>query len=216
MCTDLEIRPLTRADVAVVTGLLVRSHTDYPAFRAVWPDRRTRIRALFPFTRAAVADTAALGTGSVAVERGEVRAAALWLPPGAFPWSARRKLRATPLLLRTASAAPRAFGRFAAIGAAAERAHPSVAHWYLETLGVEPTAQGRGWGGRVLDPGLHRADADGLPCYVETSDAANEPFYRRFGFEVVAPRLEHLPGGPAYRGMLRPPRGVSPAQRSRT
>jgi ribosomal protein S18 acetylase RimI-like enzyme len=206
MGNEPDVRPLVAADVAEVTRLLVRSHADYPARRAVWPGRRTRMRALTPFTRATVADAAAWGAGSVGVEGGSIRAAAVWLPPGAFPWTARRKLRATPALLRTALAAPTAFGRFAGIGAAAERAHPTAAHWYLETLGVEPTAQGRGWGRRVLGPRLEWADAQGLPCYVETSDPANEAFYRGQGFEVVAPRLEHLPGGPPYLGMLRPPR----------
>jgi ribosomal protein S18 acetylase RimI-like enzyme len=205
MSTDPYVRPLAADDITEVTGLLVRSHADYPAFRAVWPDRRTRIRALAPFTRATVADAAAVGTGSVAGERGRILAAALWLPAGGFPWSLRRKLRATPTLLRCALAAPRSFPRFAAIGAAAERGHPSGPHWYLETLGVEPAEHGRGWGRQVLRPGLDRADADGLPCYVETSDPANEAFYRRQGFALVAPRLEHLPGGPPYLGMLRPP-----------
>ena len=215
MSADPDVRSLTAADVAAVTGLLVRSHADYPAFRAVWPDRRTRIRALTPFTRATVADAAALGASWVATEGGEVRAAALWLAPGAFPWSARRKVRATPSLLRTALAAPTAFPRFAGIGTAAERMHPSWPHWYLETLGVEPAAHGRGWGRRVLRPAFERADAEALPCYVETSDPANAGFYRRLGFEVVAPRLEHLRGGPPYLGMLRPA-ARRPAQRSRT
>jgi len=200
------VSQLVRADVVAATAVLSASHADYPAFAHVWPDPAVRRRALRPFLRASVADAAALGDSSVGREGDRVVAVALWLGPGAFPWSPARKARATGAFLRTALAAPRAFPAFARIGAAAERSHPDAVHWYLESLGVHPAAQGRGWGRRVLEPGLDRADAQGVACYVETSDPGNEAFYRRLGFELTAPRLEHLPGGPPYLGMTRPPR----------
>ncbi|MGI8537217.1 MAG: GNAT family N-acetyltransferase [Mycobacteriales bacterium] len=90
-----------------------------------------------------------------------------------------------PALTRAALAAPRLFGAFARLGSAAERTHPEEPHWYLESLGVHPRRQGQGWGGQLVLPALERADATGLPCYVETSDARNEQFYRRLGFSVV-------------------------------
>ncbi len=202
---DAAVGLLDRAGVVPATDVLAASHADYPAFAHVWPRPVVRRRALRPFLRASVADAARLGHSTVGQEGERVVAVALWLAPGAFPWSPARKLRALGGLLRTAAAAPRAFPAFARIGAAAERTHPAGAHWYLETLGVHPAAQGRGWGRTVLQPGLERADAEGLACYVETSDPANEAFYRRLGFDLVAPRLEHLPGGPPYLGMLRGP-----------
>ena len=201
----MEMGPLTRAEAAAAAALLAASHAEYPAFRHVFPDAAARRRALLPFLRASAADAAAFSASTAGRDRDGMVAVALWLPPGAFPWSVTRKVRAAPAFLRTAMAAPRSFRSFARIGAAAEKTHPSEPHWYLESLGVHPRAQRRGRGRRVLRPGLERADADGLPCYVETSDPANEEFYRRLGFEVVAPRLEHLPGGPPYLGMWRPP-----------
>ena len=197
------IGPLGVSDVPAATAVLAASHADYPAFCHVWPDPAIRRRALLPFLWSSVSDAAALGAGTVARDGDGVLAVALWLPPGAFPWSSARKLRAAPALLRTALAAPRSFPVFARIGTAAEKTHPGEPHWYLEALGVHPRAQRRGWGQRVLRPGLDRADAAGLACYVETSDPANEEFYRHLGFEVVAPRLQHLPAGPPYLGMHR-------------
>ena len=196
---------MTPADVAGATDVLAASHADYPAFAHVWPDPVVRRRALRPFLRAGVADSAGLGDSAVGREGDVIGAVALWLGPGAFPWSLGRKLRATGAFLATAAAAPRAFPSFARIGAAAERTHPTDEHWYVETLGVHPRAQGRGWGPRVLRPGLERADAAGVACYVETSDPANEAFYQRQGFELTAPRLEHRPGGPPCLGTTRPP-----------
>lgn len=201
--TEATVRPLRRGDLAETTAVLCASHADYPAFGHLWPNPAVRARALAPFLRASTADAAALQASAVAGDEEGMVAVALWLPPGAFPWSPARKARATPALARTALAAPRAFPAFVQLGAAAERTHPSDPHWHLQALGVHPRAQHRGWGQRVLRPGLERADATGLACYLETSDPANEQFYRRLGFTLVAPRLEHLPGGPPYIGMRR-------------
>ena len=199
------VSTLDGADIEAATAVLLASHGDYPAFRSLWPRPGSRRRALLPFLRAGVADAAAFRASSVAWSDTAAVAVALWLPPGAFPWSPRRK-RATPALLRTAVAAPRSFPRFTRIGSSAERSHPQEPHWYLETLGVHPATQRRGWGQRILTPRLQQADDDGVPCYVETSDTANVPFYRLLGFEVTAAELRHLPGGPAYVGMWRRPR----------
>lgn len=202
----VRFEPLRRADSRAAGDLLAASHAEYPAFRHVYPAPGVRRRALVPFMTVSAADAAAFDASTAAWGRHGLVGVALWLPPGAFPWSIRRKLRATPGLLRTALAAPRSFPAFSRIGAAAEKVHPREPHWYLEALGVHPAGQGRGVGGRLMSMGLQRADADGLPCYLETSDPNNEGFYRQFGFEVVQPHLQHLAGGPAYLGMRRAPR----------
>lgn len=201
-----EVMRLEPRHTASATAVLLASHADYPSFRAVWPDPVVRRRALQPFLRSSVADSARLRVGSVGWSETRPMAVALWLPPGGFPWPLRRKVRAVPYLLRTALAGPSSFRRFARIGAAAERNHPADPHWYLEALGVRPQEQGRGWGQRVLRPGLQRADDANVACYVETADPANVPFYRRLGFEITAPALDHLPDGPPYAGMWRRPR----------
>jgi ribosomal protein S18 acetylase RimI-like enzyme len=85
------------------------------------------------------------------------------------------------------------------------RHHPHERHWYLPVLGTDPAHQGRGVGSALLTPVLARADAEGLPVYLESSKEKNIPFYRRHGFEVVSTiRLED---GPAIWPMLRTPRG---------
>src|SRR4030095_6386453 len=55
-------------------------------------------------------------------------------------------------------------------------------HWYLIALGVEPSKRRRGIGGALIQPVLSRADADGIPCYVETFQGPNLSFYEEHGF----------------------------------
>ena len=63
--------------------------------------------------------------------------------------------------------------------------HPREPHWYLQTLSVEPASQRRGIGTALIEPGLERADADGVGAYLETQRRDNIPYYERFGFELT-------------------------------
>lgn len=67
--------------------------------------------------------------------------------------------------------------------AAVKRHRPTDPHWYLNTLAVDPGHQRSGVGSALIAPGLERADAAGVGCYLETQRRSNIPFYRRFGFE---------------------------------
>ena len=59
-------------------------------------------------------------------------------------------------------------------------------HWYLQTLGVEPTHQGKGYGSLLMEYMLGKIDnTNPLPVFLETSTEINVKFYTRFGFEVV-------------------------------
>ena len=66
-------------------------------------------------------------------------------------------------------------------------------HWQLALLGVGPTRRGQGIGSSLLGPVLARSDADGMPCYLETTRDRNVPFYQKHGFEVVVE--DDLPNG---------------------
>ena len=120
----------------------------------------------------------------------EGAAACVWLPPG--------QVQPTPEEM--AGAAPdfeAAFGEFApgfaTLAAIMEKAHPHQPHYYLPFVGVQPIQQGRGLGSAVLEPMLVRADAEGMPAYLEATTARSRDLYARHGFEVVG--LLELPGG---------------------
>ena len=140
----------------------------------------------------------AVGTGS------RVDATAVWLPPGAFPWTVLRKLRAVPTFTRVLAADPRAFPSFARYGSVVEREHRHDASWYLVVLSVRPEAQRRGLGTQLIEPVLAHADRAGVPCRLDTADPANVAYYSRFGFTVVDPALWVFRDGPPLIRMHRP------------
>jgi hypothetical protein len=65
-----------------------------------------------------------------------------------------------------------------------EQAAPG-AHWYLWTLGVDPERQGHGSGSQLLQMVLRQAEAQRLPCYLDTQNPRNVPFYQRHSFRQV-------------------------------
>ena len=118
--------------------------------------------------------------------------AACWLKPGHTSLAIRRMLSLgwPPGRLWRAFFLFGAGGmrRLAATAAYAEEQHRRTApgeHWYLWAFGVEPGRQGQGVGGRLLQAGLARADAERRPCYLETNNVLDVSFYQKRGFKVV-------------------------------
>ena len=113
---------------------------------------------------------------------------ACWLPPGEtnppFLRLARIGRRSPPLGMGLAG-----LRRYLRVAHYIEGIHSRMApqtHWYLWALGVEPARQGRGLGGLLIQPVLARAGLENRPCYLETMNSANLPFYERHGFQVVS------------------------------
>lgn len=189
----------------------MQSHADYPAFTSVYPDERRRRKVLPPFFVATVRDAIPFGAVYAAMEGDVVSGVAVWLPPGAFPWSPARKFRATWAFTKVWAADPKGFVKFTRVGAHSELHHPKDRHWSLEALGIRPETQRRGLGTMLVKPMLERADSDEVYCYLETSNPANVEFYKRFGFQVITD-LPPIPGGPPYIAMRRPVGGSSSEQ----
>ena len=113
---------------------------------------------------------------------------ACWLPPSettpTFSRLVRIGIRSAPFQLGWTG-----FRRYIAVenycGEVHQRIVPGI-HWYLWGLGVKPSRQGQGIGGMLMQPVLARADADRLPCYLETMNEKNVPFYEKYGFRVVS------------------------------
>ncbi len=82
-----------------------------------------------------------------------------------------------------------------------EKHLPKEPFWYLHFAGCHPSFKGFGFGGAAIRAGLERADADGLPAYLETADEKNVALYQSFGFEVK--HIWQVPEGPMFWGMQR-------------
>ena len=128
--------------------------------------------------------------------------AALWFPPGTLEMTARERLAEQLSLVPEGVSCFRRAMRWE--GLMVEH-HPAEPHWYLQTLSVSPEAQRGGVGTALIRPGLDRADAEGMPCFLETQRESNIPYYRRFGFELT--REVSLHDSPPVWLMWRPARG---------
>lgn len=87
-----------------------------------------------------------------------------------------------------------------------EKDHPKQPHWYLQTIGTDPDKQGKGFGSLIMRHQLAVADAQGLPCYLESSKTSNIPIYQSFGFELTGEIK--LPNGPTLYPMWRKARAA--------
>ena len=95
-------------------------------------------------------------------------------------------------------------GRTEALTTLMEENHPHEPHLYLWFAGVHASRQGQGWGGRLLESRLTRADEQALPAYLEATSARNRALYERHGFEVVGELS--VDGSPTMWPMWRDPR----------
>jgi len=129
---------------------------------------------------------------------------ALWLPPGV-----KKKL---PLLKSIDIALPmikhsgfKSIPRGISVDTALYKIKPDTPHYYLFAIGTRSSKQGKGVGGKLMEAGLEKVDATGMPAYLESSKEINVPFYRRYGFEVIE-RIVPTKGCPPLWLMWREPR----------
>lgn len=86
-----------------------------------------------------------------------------------------------------------------------------AAGWYLSIVGVDPACQGRGLGAPLVAEVAARADAIGVPTWLETFTPRNMTFYRRLGYEVAL--TVHEPTiGADYAVMVRDPGDAAAVQ----
>jgi ribosomal protein S18 acetylase RimI-like enzyme len=62
---------------------------------------------------------------------------------------------------------------------------PKDPHCHLGPIGIDPTAQGRGVGKRLMTLYCEDLDRTAISGYLETDRPVNVAFYQRFGFEVT-------------------------------
>lgn len=134
----------------------------------------------------------------------DTSAVAVWVPPGSGEMGLGRMLKVglARMPIRLGMAASR---RFIQTLSKTEPFHKSVdgPHWYLVAVGARSERQGQGLGSALVEVGTSRADAAGVPCYLETGTQSNIDFYMKRGFEIVG-QAEFL--GHTLTGMVRQPR----------
>jgi len=194
------VTPLRRSDLGEISLVLARGFADDPVWRYMTPSDRRWPERMAPVFRHLVAPSVGR---QVAWTTEATEGVAAWSPPGQWKFPTSAAVRSAPAMLS-------GFGvgglrRSLKLLGRLEKAHPREPHWYLEFLATDSHLRGRGIGSTLMGPGLERADADGLPAYLESSKFENVPFYRRHGFEVLE-EVVVAPGAPPMWRMWRDPR----------
>jgi len=188
-------------DVPDLVDVLVRAFDDDPVASFMFCDARKRPRALRRFFSIQLqGDYLRTGEAWTTTDRA---GAAIWGPPSKPRPGIRDLLRVLPLLRELLPPRHMKDALTALLRVESER--PTLAHWYLATLGTDPVHQGHGVGSTLLADMLERVDTEGYPAYLECSKERNVAFYSRFGFEVKK-ELTTVGGGPRIWLMWREPR----------
>jgi GNAT superfamily N-acetyltransferase len=177
--------------------MLARAFHQDPAYLHIFPDGGERSRSLERLFGAVIGYTSKYGQVHTAPL---LEGAACWLTPGNSEVTFWRMFR-TGLVFQRVVGRISADSRKRLLDALAfmDKIHKElmtapnpgrglgsrpVAHWYLWALGVDLDSQGRGIGGKLLQPVLAQADSEGVPCYLETMNEKNLVFYPKWGFAV--------------------------------
>ena len=173
-----EVRGAVPADVAVLARALALAFEDDPIFAWLLPDGHRRYDRLLRMFTLELEDVV-LPTGSAWMSP-EGSGACLELPPGGWRMPLRTQALHAP---QFAAVFGRSLPKALITITKMERRHLREPHFYIPYIGVAPEAQGAGLGSRLLGRTLERADAEGLPTYLEATAEKNAALYARHGFE---------------------------------
>ncbi|MER5210891.1 GNAT family N-acetyltransferase [Streptomyces sp. NPDC002838] len=195
------IRTADEGDRELVVRLLDEAFQDDPVSRWVFPGDEYR-RTTHPRLMAAFTDIV-LAHGRVDVTE-DGTACALWLSVPADDHGGDADDEG-PAQVRAAVDPDNE--RVELIGRLTAGIHPSGRdHAYLWMIAVAPERQGEGLGTALIASVLDRCDRDGVPAYLEASNARSRKLYERLGFELAGQPLDLPDGGPQMWPMWREPR----------
>lgn len=155
----------------------MRSFADDPVMRWLYPDDDGYLSANGAVFHGAMSGWLRLGEVWCT---DDAAALAVWIPPG------RPEIPSAPEGHAALEPADDLLDRFSIIGPLMAAHTPPDDHWYLQLLGTHPDWQRQGLGAALMASMFERADAEGLPCHLETETLVNVAYYRRHGFEVTA------------------------------
>jgi len=202
---SLATRPARRSDVSAMARVLARAFHDDPVMMWMLPDPAARARAL-PKMFATMARRRYLAGGGAEVidHCGAIAASALWDGPGRWKTTRTEALLMTPALLWGFRSR---ITRTDTVMRETTKNHPTEPHWYLMSIGTDPSSRRCGLGDVLMRSRLERCDAERYPAYLEATKPELLQFYSRFGFEVTG-EIE-LPNGPKLWSMWRPPKQIT-------
>ena len=179
--TSMGTRSATTRDIDRVTECITLAFATDPVWEPALRRDDGRTDHLESYWRLFVEDAVEQGSVSMTTD-GE--AVAVWIPPGGAELSAARLVAFEAMINDALDPDGIAdlhvlFGRFEMSRA------PLGPHHYLSLLATHPEHRGRGIGQGLLASDLARWDLEGVPSYLESTNAANDHRYIRAGFRPI-------------------------------
>jgi GNAT superfamily N-acetyltransferase len=176
------VRVAEPADVAAITEAISLAFHDDPTWSWAFPDEARRQQQYAIWWRFLIEAAMRFHEPAVFVTEG-VEAAAIWLPPGQSELSPEDEARAPGIVRNLVGDRE---GDFMKLLDGFEEVQPAEPpHYYLSLLGVHDDHRGRGIGMGLLRDNIARFDREGLPTYLESSNAINNPRYEDLGYRKV-------------------------------
>jgi GNAT superfamily N-acetyltransferase len=190
--TEETIRVATPADVPAIAETISVAFHDDPTWSWAFPDEAQRQKQYAIWWRFLLEGAMRFEHPAVYVTDG-IEAAAIWLPPGEAELTTEDLARVPSILDELV---PGRVDAFMELLEGFERVQPAdPPHYYLSLLGVHNDHRGRGIGMRLLEENIARFDREGVPTYLESSNAINNPRYEGLGYRKVGEF--DTPGGSA-------------------
>jgi ribosomal protein S18 acetylase RimI-like enzyme len=177
-----KVRVAEPADVAAITETISLAFHDDPTWSWAFPDDARRQAQYAIWWRFLIEGALRFDEPAVFVTNG-VEAAAVWLPPGQGELSAEDEERVPGMLRDLVGDRTDDFLELLDRFEAVQPADPP--HYYLSLLGVHDQHRGRGIGMDLLRDNIARFDREGVPTYLESSNAANNHRYEALGYRKI-------------------------------
>jgi GNAT superfamily N-acetyltransferase len=176
------VRVATPADVPAITETISLAFHDDPTWSWAFPDETRRQAQFAVWWRVLIEAALRFPKPAVYITDGAA-AAAIWLPPGESELSPEDEARVPGLVRELVGDHSK---QFMELLEGFERVQPAdPPHYYLSLLGVHDEHRGKGIGMDLLRDNIARFDREGVPTYLESSNAINNHRYEGLGYRKI-------------------------------
>lgn len=181
-------RSLTITEVEQSATVLSQAFVEDPLCAFILPREKTRVKTLRKFFRlmgeVSILNHCCFGVGE------PLQGVAYWQFPGQSDLSVSIKSlgKLIPLLLTHYPIGLYKARHVIRQTEAMHQEHTGQPHFYLDNLGVLPSARGQGLSSQLIRPFLEIADDQKVMAYTDTVTRANVSLYEHFGFECIDER----------------------------
>ncbi len=176
---------LKEPQIKPAAEMLGRAFQDDPLFTHFFPDaseRKSKLPYIFKFLI-----RYGVWYGEVYATSPNLEGVAVWLPPEKADMTLRRMIWSGDFSILF-NLGMKFISRQRSITdyiLSIHKRHAPFRHWFLQSIGVDPMFQGKGYAGTLLKAMFARIDQEHLPCYLETQNEKNVSIYQHYGFKVV-------------------------------